>query len=205
MAAMNLHKVFASVFQKPMQNSSENNKSQAVIFFVLSLLIVVGLVYFVSKNLSAIEAYIAANGLWGMLVAVLLYGLLGLTLIPSEPLTVLMGAIYGPLTAILVAGVGNTLAAVVEYNLGSRVNKLTNFVEKKEKLPLGLGKLPVASPSFLIFARMIPGYGPKAVSVLAGVYRVPMFLYVWTTAIPTFAGATIFAFGGSGLVGLFHH
>jgi uncharacterized membrane protein YdjX (TVP38/TMEM64 family) len=187
-----------------MQNSSENNKSQTVIFFVFTMLIVLGIVYFVSKNLTQIEAYIATNGLWGMLVAVLLYGLLGLTLIPSEPLTVLMGAIYGPLTATLVAGVGNTLAAIVEYHLGSRVNKLTNFVEKKEKLPLGLGKLPVTSPGFLIFARMIPGYGPKAVSVLAGVYKVPMFLYVWTTAIPTFAGAALFAFGGSGLVGLLH-
>jgi uncharacterized membrane protein YdjX (TVP38/TMEM64 family) len=201
---MNIHKVFDFILQKPMQNSSENNKSQTVIFFVFTMLIVLGIVYFVSKNLTQIEAYIATNGLWGMLVAVLLYGLLGLTLIPSEPLTVLMGAIYGPLTATLVAGVGNTLAAIVEYHLGSRVNKLTNFVEKKEKLPLGLGKLPVTSPGFLIFARMIPGYGPKAVSVLAGVYKVPMFLYVWTTAIPTFAGAALFAFGGSGLVGLLH-
>jgi uncharacterized membrane protein YdjX (TVP38/TMEM64 family) len=201
---MKIQKVFDPILQKPMQKSSENNKSQTVLFLVFTILIVVGIIYFVPRNLTQIEAYIATNGLWGMLVAVLLYGLLGLTLIPSEPLTILIGALFGPWTATLIAGVGNTLAAVVEYHLGSRLNKMTHFVEKKEKLPLGLGKLPVTAPSFLIFARMIPGYGPKAVSVLAGVYRVPMFLYVWTSVIPTFAGAAIFAFGGSGLVGLFH-
>ena len=201
---MNIHKVIDTILQKPMQNSSENNKSQTILFFVFTILIVAGIIYFVPRNLTQIEAYIATNGLWGMLVAVLLYGLLGLTLIPSEPLTILIGALFGPLTATLIAGIGNTLAAVIEYHLGSRVNKLTNFVEKKEKLPLGLGKLPVSSPGFLIFARMIPGYGPKAVSVLAGVYHVPMVLYIWTSAIPTFAGAAIFAFGGSGLVNLFH-
>jgi uncharacterized membrane protein YdjX (TVP38/TMEM64 family) len=192
---MKIQKVFDPILQKPMQKSSENNRTQTVLFLVFTILIVVGIIYFVPRNLTQIEAYIATNGLWGMLVAVLLYGLLGLTLIPS---------LFGPWTATLSAGVGNTLAAVVEYHLGSRLNKMTHFVEKKEKLPLGLGKLPVTAPSFLIFARMIPGYGPKAVSVLAGVYRVPMFLYVWTSVIPTFAGAAIFAFGGSGLVGLFH-
>ena len=191
-----------------MQKSSVNEKSQTVLFFVGTILIIVGIVYFVPRNLPQIEAYIATNGLWGMLVAVLLYGLLGLTFIPSEPLTILIGALFGPLIATLIAGVGNTLAAVVEYHLGARVNKMTNFVEKKEKLPWGLGKLPVNSPGFLIFARMIPGYGPKAVSVLAGVYKVPMSRYIWTTAIPTFVGAAIFAFGGYGLVDLaklFHH
>ena len=132
---MNIHKVIDTILQKPMQNSSENNKSQTILFFVFTILIVAGIIYFVPRNLTQIEAYIATNGLWGMLVAVLLYGLLGLTLIPSEPLTILIGALFGPLTATLIAGIGNTLAAVIEYHLGSRVNKLTNFVEKKEKLP----------------------------------------------------------------------
>ena len=201
---MKIQKVLDPILQKSIQNSSENNKTQTVLFVVFTILIVAGIIYFVPRNLTQIEAYISTNGLWGMLVAVLLYGLLGITLIPSEPLTILIGALFGPWIATLIAGVGNMLAAVVEYNLGSRVNKMTHFVEKKEKLPLGLGKLPVNAPTFLIFARMIPGYGPKAVSVLAGVYRVPMLLYIWTTAIPTFAGAAIFAFGGFGLVGLFH-
>jgi uncharacterized membrane protein YdjX (TVP38/TMEM64 family) len=44
---------------------------------------------------------------------------------------------------------------------------------------------------------MIPGYGPKIVSMMAGIYRVPLLRYLWTTAIPIFVGAAAFAFGGA--------
>ena len=184
------------------QKSSGNNKTQTVLFFVFTIIVIAAIIYFVPRNLPQIEAFIEKNGVWGVLFAILLYGLLGLSFIPSDPLTILIGALFGPLIATLVAGVGNTLAAVVEYKLGSGVNQLTNFVEKKEKLPLGLGKLPVNSPVFLICARLLPGYGPKALSVVAGVYKVPMFLYIWTAAVTNFAGAAVFAFGGFGLLGL---
>ena len=39
-------------------------------------------------------------------------------------------------------------------------------------MPFGLGKFPVDSPSFLIGARVIPGYGSKFVSLISGFYRV---------------------------------
>jgi uncharacterized membrane protein YdjX (TVP38/TMEM64 family) len=180
----------------------ENNKTQTVVFITSTLVVIGAITIFVPEHLSEIEAYIADNGLWGILVCILLYGVLGLTFIPSEPITVLTGALFGPLIATVVAGIGNTLAAVIEYFLAARVTNMTNFVERKEKMPFGLGKLPVNSPSFLIFARMIPGVGPKTVSVLSGLYRVPIFRYTWTTAITTFLGAAIFAFGGFGLVHL---
>ena len=99
----------------------------------------------------------------------------------------------------LIAGTGNTLSAFVEYYLGTHIGTATNFVEQKKKLPFGLGKLKVESPMFLIGARMIPGYGPKVVSMMAGIYHVPVLRYLWTTAIPIFAGAALFAFGGRGI------
>jgi uncharacterized membrane protein YdjX (TVP38/TMEM64 family) len=178
----------------------QNSKTQTVLFITSTLVIIGAITYFIPPHLVEIEAYIADNGWWGVFVCVLVYGALGVTFIPSEPLTVLIGALFGPLIATLVAGVGNTLAAVMEYLLAIRVKNLTNFVERKEKLPFGLGKLPVNSPSFLIIARMIPGFGPKTVSVLSGLYHVSLFRYIWTTAITTFIGAAIFAFGGAGLV-----
>jgi uncharacterized membrane protein YdjX (TVP38/TMEM64 family) len=186
-----------------MQNLPGKVRFQTILLILSTVVVAIGIALFVPKNIKVIEAFIASNGYWGLGILVVLYALLGLTIIPSEPLTILTGALFGPLTATLVATVGNTLAAVVEYSLGGKINELTNFVEKKKKLPFGLGKLPVESPVFLIFARMIPGYGPKAVSVLCGIYKVPLFLYIWTSAIPTFVGAAVFAFGGAGLVKMF--
>ena len=181
----------------------ETPKGKNASIVIFSVLIVVVAAVFFAVDMQKIKTFIAGIGAWGILVSIIVYALLGLTLIPSEPLTILIGAIFGPFIATLVAGVGNTLSALVEYYLGRKLGQAANFMEKKHKLPFGLGKLPVDSPLFLLGARSIPGYGPKAVSIISGVYHVPLFLYLWTAAIPTFLGAAIFAFGGFGLSSLF--
>jgi uncharacterized membrane protein YdjX (TVP38/TMEM64 family) len=186
-----------------MLKTSDADKNQSTFWIIFSVLIVILAAVFFTLDLDRIKTFIAGIGPWGIVVSIFVYALLGLTLVPSEPLTILIGALFGPLIATLVAGVGNTLSAVVEYFLGKKIGQAANFMEKKEKLPFGLGKLPVQSPLFLIGARMIPGYGPKAVSLLAGVYHVPLVLYIWTASIPTFLGSAIFAFGGFGLGKLF--
>jgi uncharacterized membrane protein YdjX (TVP38/TMEM64 family) len=152
---------------------------------------------FFTQDLNKVKAFISQAGIWGIIVSILLYALLGVTLIPSEPLTLFIGALFGPWLATLIAGTGNTLSAFVEYYIGTHIGSATNFAERKDKLPFGLGKMKVDSPLFLVGARMIPGYGPKIVSMMAGIYRVPLLRYLWTTAIPIFIGATVFAFGGA--------
>ena len=133
------------------------------------------------------------------MISIFVYAALGTTFIPSEPLTLLIGAMFGPWVAVLVSWIGNTLAAIVEYYIGQRIGSAANFMEKKEKLPFGLGKLPVDSPWFLIGGRAIPLYGAKAISVVAGVYHVPMLRYLWTTAVTILFGSLVFSFGGFGL------
>jgi uncharacterized membrane protein YdjX (TVP38/TMEM64 family) len=133
------------------------------------------------------------------LLSILLYAVLGVTLIPSEPLTIFIGALFGPWWATLIAGTGNTISAVIEYYLGRHISSATNFQDKKQHLPFGLGKLRVDSILFLVGARMIPGYGPKLVSFMAGIYHIPLMRYFLTASIPNMFGAAIFAFGGFGI------
>lgn len=177
----------------------KGGRSQSVYILILSVLIMVLVGIFFTQDLEKIKNFIKNAGAWGIIISILIYALLGVTLIPSEPLTLFIGALFGPLWATLIAGVGNTMSAFIEYYLGTNVGSATNFAEKKEKLPFGLGKMKVESPLFLIGARMIPGYGPKIVSMMAGMYRVPLLRYLWTTAIPIFTGSAIFAFGGFGI------
>ncbi len=176
------------------------NKNQAVRILIITLLAILVLVFFISKDMEKVRVFIRGSGWIGLLVSVGIYGLLGASPVPSEPLTILISTIFGPLNATLVAGAGNLLAAVIEYFIGGKLGDASSFARRKEKLPFGLGRFPVSSPIFLIIARMIPGYGPKFVSLLAGLYRVPLGLYLWTAALPTFLGAAIFAYGGFGLL-----
>jgi uncharacterized membrane protein YdjX (TVP38/TMEM64 family) len=177
----------------------KKSQSQSVYILIFSVLIMVLVGVFFTQDMNKIKAFISQAGIWGIIISILIYALLGVTLIPSEPLTLFIGALFGPLLATLIAGTGNTLSAFVEYYLGTHLGSATNFVEKKHKLPFGLSNLKVESPMFLIGARMIPGYGPKIVSMMAGMYRVPLLRYLWTTAIPIFIGSGIFAFGGFGI------
>jgi uncharacterized membrane protein YdjX (TVP38/TMEM64 family) len=178
------------------------SKAQSLISLGLTILVIILVMVFVSREMESVRSFIRNSGWIGVLVSIGLYALLGFTPIPSEPLTVLLGTIYGPLLATVVAGTGNVLAAVMEYFVGARLSHIANFEERRKHLPFGLGRFPVNSVPFLLLARMLPGYGPKFVSVLAGVYRVPMLRYLWTAAIPTFLGSAIFAYGGSGLQNL---
>lgn len=178
-------------------------KKQAVISLISFLLIGGALAVIVVLDLDPIKAYISHSGVWGLIVSIGVYAILGMTPIPSEPLTLLIGAAFGPWVATFVSWIGNTLSGIVEFEVGHRVGKVTSFLEQKEKLPFGLGKLKVDSIAFLIGARMIPGYGSKFVSLICGFYHVRIFRYIWTTALTVFFGSLIFSFGGFGLGKLF--
>jgi len=72
----------------------------------------------------------------------------------------------------------------------------------KEKLPFHLGKFPVDSPVFLIFARILPGYGSKFVSIVSGMNHVPMDTYICTSAVSNLFGASYLVLLGAGLIHL---
>ncbi|MDP3451144.1 MAG: VTT domain-containing protein [Anaerolineaceae bacterium] len=183
-------------------NKESRKKTLATLFTSLAFMVAIGAI--VAFDFEKIKSFISHAGVWGLVISVFVYAALGMTFVPSEPLTLLIGAMFGPWMAMIVSWIGNTLAAIVEYYVGQRIGSAANFLEKKEKLPFGLGKLPVDSAWFLIGGRAIPLYGAKAISVVAGVYHVPLFRYLWTTAVTIFFGSLIFSFGGFGLGKLFN-
>ena len=187
----------------PIADLEGGKRASAIRTLVASLIAVAVIAYLLINDMQQIRDFISDNGALGLGVAILVYGVLGVTLVPTEPITILIGAAFNPLIATIAASLGNTLAAMIEYYLGQRISNASNFMKMREKLPLGLGKLPMTSPIFLIFGRMVPGYGSKLVSVLSGLYHVPIGLYIWTTAIPTVLGAAIFAYGGFSILHLF--
>lgn len=185
-----------------MEKTEANTKNHNVRNLVIVLIVVIVSVVIVSNEMDGVRNFIANSGWVGMLVSLGLYTLLGASPIPSEPLTVLLSTIFGPLPATFLAGTGNLLAALLEYYIGERIGNVASFEQRRGKLPFGIGRFPVNSAIFMIAARMLPGYGPKFVSLICGMYRVPLWRYTWTAAIPTYLGAAIFAYGGFGLLHL---
>jgi uncharacterized membrane protein YdjX (TVP38/TMEM64 family) len=179
---------------------SEETKNK--IWTIIGIVILVAVFYLLSRHTHFIGTLLLKSGALAPIVAIVLYPLLAPSPITTDPITVVVGVVYGPVIGVLIAWVGNTLAALVEYFIGTKIHKITNFEKAKEKIPFGLGKLPVNSVGFLLFGRMIPGYGGKIISILAGMYKVPMKRYLWTTAATNLMGSILLSFGGFGIIKL---
>ena len=175
-------------------------KKGSTIGAVFSFLLVLLVIYFMAKNVHTTEKIIKRSGVAAPVVAITLYGLFSLTPVTTDPLTVVSGILFGPLLGMFVSWLGNNLASMIEYFVGRHLSKVANFEKTKEKLPFGLGKLPVSSPYFLTLGRFIPGYGGKVVSLMGGMYNVPLKTYVWTTFLTKLLGSVLISYGGYNLI-----
>jgi len=185
-----------------MNNASPNGKKKTIAILVSIIVLIMVLVFILSKDMDRVSGFIRNSGWIGVLVGILFYALLGASPVPSEPFTLLITTAVGPREAILVAGLGNTLSGLMEYFFGHKIGDVADFEKRKSNLPFGLGKAPVDSLLFLIVGRMLPGYGPKMISLISGIYKVPVWRALWTNALSSFIGAVIFAYGGFGLLNL---
>ena len=164
---------------------------------IIGFAIMVGINY----NMADVKAYIEDNPSQTILISLIIYISFGLTFLPSIPLTLFIAVLIGPLQAAIVATIGNTIAALLEYQVGKTIGDVVDFEENKAKLPLGLGKLPIDSPYFLLAARTIPA-GTRGFSVVCGAYQVPMVSYLWTTTTMFFLSSLFLAYGGTELIKL---
>lgn len=176
----------------------DNKNINAIISLVFTALAI----FLLIKYFKDIEPIILKSGVWAPLVSILLFTVLAITPISTDPITIIVGTIYGPIIGTLISWIGNTSAAFVEYYFGNKLNEFTNIGKIKDNLPFGLNKLPVSSPVFLIFGRMIPIYGGKIISIIAGIYKVPKKTYFYTTVITTFLGSLLLSLGGFHLIRL---
>lgn len=174
------------------------------VWVLLSFLISVVSILYLAKNVVLIERFIRSVGILGPLASVFIYGVLSFTPIPTDPITVLNGALFGPFIGVLVSWWGNNLASVLEYYLGRGIHRATDFEKVRKRLPLGIGRLRVDSVGFLLFGRFVPEVGGKIVSLMGGIYKVPMKRYLWTAALSNLFGSILFSLGGWSLLKLLY-
>jgi uncharacterized membrane protein YdjX (TVP38/TMEM64 family) len=186
----------------PELNSSSSPNLWQLIPLVLGVVVSAVAAVYIAKHVPALQQFITQIGIIGPLISIALQTVFGASPIPTEPLTMINGAVFGPLRGALFSWVGYMLASLIEYFIGTRIGQATNFEEQREKMPFGLGRFPADSPWFLTLARIVPGYGPKMVGIVGGVYHVSLWRFMWTAAIPNAIGALVFSFGGHGLKAL---
>ena len=113
----------------------------------------------------------------------------------TDALAIMNGAIFGPVTGVLVDVVGLVLAAMLGYWINSHASSLLRTQEYLHRLPAWVKRFPVGSPAFLLAVRVIPGFGGTVATATAAAFRVPVWVHVWTMcaiAIPICSVLTIF-------------
>lgn len=175
--------------------------NKAIQIGLVFLFIAVGVLIMVSFDMPDAKAFIRAHRGQAILISIVIYFLLGFTFIPASPLTLFLAVFMGPWETVLVATIGNTLAALLEYQIGSTVGDIFDFEAKMNKLPLGLGDLPITSPYLLMAGRLLP-LGKRGFSIVCGAYQVPLGKYLWTSVLMYFINASFIAFTGAGLLKL---
>jgi uncharacterized membrane protein YdjX (TVP38/TMEM64 family) len=175
--------------------------NKAIQIGLILLFLAIAVFIMVNFDLADAQNFIRANRGQAALISTAIYFLLGFTFIPASPLTLFLAVFMGPWETVLVATIGNTLAALLEYQIGSTVGDIFDFETQKQKLPLGLGDLPFTSPYLLMAGRLLP-LGKRGFSIVCGAYQVPYGKYLWTTVLMYIINAAFIAFTSAGLLRL---
>lgn len=155
--------------------------------------------YLLIDRADEIKRLLENGGIWTPVLGILTLALLGPTPVATEPIIILLSVSYSPLWGLVIGSVGNTLAMLIEYSVAYKLAEIFNYQKEKKRLPKFLRKIPANNIYFLIIGRMVPGYGSKIISLIAGAEKVDMKLYFWTSLISGIFGAFVISYGGFGI------
>jgi uncharacterized membrane protein YdjX (TVP38/TMEM64 family) len=106
---------------------------------LLSFGTAIGLVIYIARHQATVTSVIQGLGAAGPLVSISLYGILAVSPVSADPLTLINSAIYGPIWEGLVIWIGMTLAALAEYFVGTLIGDAAEF-EQNRAAPPSLAK-----------------------------------------------------------------
>ena len=114
-------------------------------------------------------------------------------------LTMLGGFIFGILPTIGYVNIGATIGAIVAF-LVSRYLVGTYFqVRYKHRLNSFNNEINSNGHNYLLTLRLIPIFPFFLINIFSGLTHIPLYTFVWTTALGIIPGTFIFAFAGNQL------
>ncbi|HMD90910.1 MAG TPA: VTT domain-containing protein [Anaerolineaceae bacterium] len=187
------------------KDNVQKNNTWINISKYIALAIFIIMAFLIAKfyNIASLNQFFVMNEGLGYVICLFVYIVLDFTFIPNNAITLLVLAWMGPVAAVLLDTIGDTILAMADYFIGRKAGYVADLEEKKSKLPFHLGQIPIDSPTFLILGRMLPAIGPKFVSLTAGAYKVSIRTYLWTTVVANLIGAIFIVSGGYGLIKVF--
>ena len=147
---------------------------------------------------SRLEAYVEANGVWGGVVFGLVYVVAAVALLPASALTLVAGAVFGPLWGFVIVSIASTTAAACTLVIGRYL--------ARDQVERWAG----SSPRFAAVDRAIATGGWKVVAMLRlspaipfnlqnymyGLTSIPLWKCVLTSWIAMMPGTFLYVYLG---------
>lgn len=149
------------------------------------------------KNRDALLSSVRDNGLSSIAVYILVYtAAIALNLPGGAVLTLAGGFLFGTLPAVLYVNLGATAGAVLaflsaRYLLGDRLQE-----RYRDRLAKFNDEMARNGTRYLLTLRLIPVFPFFVVNFLAGLTRVPLSTFSWTTSLGIIPGTAVFAYAG---------
>ncbi len=138
----------------------------------------------------ALEARIAALGIWASIGFVLLYTIATVAMVPGSILDLVGGALFGPYLGSVLNLTGGSLGAALAFLVGRYIAR--DWVERRAgpRLQGVMGSVDAEGWQFVAFVRLVPFIPYIIMNYLLGVTRIPFHHYVLATVL-CMAPATI--------------
>ena len=154
----------------------------------------------VQKNRDALAAFVRERTVLSVLLYIIVYiVVIALNIPGGAVLTIAGGYLFGTVVAVLSVNVGATGGAVLafltaRYLLGRRLQE--SYSVQLARLN---SEMERNGARYLLTLRLIPVIPFFLVNILAGLTRIPLATFAWTTALGIIPASAVFAFAGQQL------
>ena len=136
------------------------------------------------------------------LLTVPVHCVLAILPLPTDPICIANGAVYGFWWGAALSWIGWYVAALAKFAIGRRARVEFDLKSRMQRLPSFLQRFPIHHPVFLIGARVVPYVGGNVSTFLPGAAGVSYRRHLWCSAIAIVPGSLVTAAVGVGLLQL---
>ena len=151
----------------------------------------------IQENWSTLQGFMQENYLGTALTFILVYiVVIGLSIPGATVLTITSGFLFGAVVGTLFVNIAATIGALVAFFAARYFFGRTVQRKYKERLRKFNSELHVHGKYYLLTLRLIPIFPFFLINLLAGLTKIPVWTYIWTTSIGILPGSFVYAYAG---------
>ena len=174
------------------------SKGLARVLVAIALVVAIGLAFLFRDRLdpAALEAWVAGAGALGPLLFVMIYAVATVLFLPGAALTLVGGALFGPVAGTLYNLTGATVGAVIAF-LAAR-HLAADWVRQRAgpRLDGIMGGVETEGWRFVAFTRLVPLFPFNLLNYVLGLTRIPLAQYALASALFMLPGAIVYTYLG---------